>query len=272
MTRKYFVTLLAALLAFFQMAGLGVSAASARSKSANTGAPVSPTDESKVPHYFGPYSNWANSPQVLADAIVTISDGGGTGAEATASVDPKTGGIDAITVTSPGSGYTSRPGRRHHCARRDSDRAGERDVDDLRRRRDEHHGRRDRLRLHRPRRHLHRRHRDSTAATLQASGHVDNLTITDGGSGYAIQPIVKFSLPDLPSGMPATGSATMDANGVVTSVDVADPGLGLPHRPDRDHPRRQPGQPDRRHRDSRPSQSTPSTSRRAATVTTPLRP
>ena len=38
-------------------------------------APTSPTDETKVPHYFGPYPNWANSPQVLADAIVTIGLG-----------------------------------------------------------------------------------------------------------------------------------------------------------------------------------------------------
>ena len=72
-------------------------------------APISAVDESKVPHYFGPFPNWANSPQVLADAIVTISDGGGPGAEATATVDPKTGGINAITVTSPGSGYTTAP-------------------------------------------------------------------------------------------------------------------------------------------------------------------
>ena len=54
-------------------------------------APLSPTDGSKVPHYFGPYPNWANSPQVLANALVTITGGGGTGAEATATVDPKTG-------------------------------------------------------------------------------------------------------------------------------------------------------------------------------------
>ncbi len=33
----------------------------------------------------------------------------GTGAEATATVDPKTGGISAITVTSPGSGYIVAP-------------------------------------------------------------------------------------------------------------------------------------------------------------------
>ncbi len=38
-------------------------------------APVSATDPSKIPHYFGPYPNWANSPQVLADAIVSVSLG-----------------------------------------------------------------------------------------------------------------------------------------------------------------------------------------------------
>ncbi len=43
-----------------------------------TAAPAAvtdPRDESKVPHYFGPYPNWANSPQVLADAVVKISLG-----------------------------------------------------------------------------------------------------------------------------------------------------------------------------------------------------
>ena len=36
-------------------------------------APSSPVDESKVPHYFGPYPNWANSPLTQADATVTIT-------------------------------------------------------------------------------------------------------------------------------------------------------------------------------------------------------
>ena len=36
-------------------------------------APASPVDQSKVPHYFGPYPNWANSPLTLPDATVTIS-------------------------------------------------------------------------------------------------------------------------------------------------------------------------------------------------------
>jgi len=30
-------------------------------------APTSPVDETKVPHYFGPYPNWANSPLTLPD-------------------------------------------------------------------------------------------------------------------------------------------------------------------------------------------------------------
>jgi FtsP/CotA-like multicopper oxidase with cupredoxin domain len=36
-------------------------------------APSAPTDQTKVPHYFGPYPNWANSPFTLPDATVTIS-------------------------------------------------------------------------------------------------------------------------------------------------------------------------------------------------------
>ena len=71
--------------------------------------PMSATDESKVPHYFGPYSNWANSPQVLSDAVVALTGGGGTGAEAQPVIDPKTGAITSIDVTSPGTGYTAPP-------------------------------------------------------------------------------------------------------------------------------------------------------------------
>jgi hypothetical protein len=40
-------------------------------------APTDPKDESKVPHYFGPYPNWANSPQVLSNAVVTMSSATG---------------------------------------------------------------------------------------------------------------------------------------------------------------------------------------------------
>ena len=43
-----------------------------------------------------------------ADVTPTITDPG-TGAEATASVDPKTGAISGVTVTSPGAGYAVPP-------------------------------------------------------------------------------------------------------------------------------------------------------------------
>jgi FtsP/CotA-like multicopper oxidase with cupredoxin domain len=68
-------------------------------------APSSPTDESKVPHYFGPYSNYANSPFTLSDATVTIN-GDGSGATATATVGAN-GAVTGITLTDAGSGYTS---------------------------------------------------------------------------------------------------------------------------------------------------------------------
>jgi FtsP/CotA-like multicopper oxidase with cupredoxin domain/transcriptional regulator CtsR len=60
-----------------------------------------------TPYYFGPYSNWANSPMPVNGATVTITGGGGTGAAATATVI--NGIVTDITLTSEGSGYTSAP-------------------------------------------------------------------------------------------------------------------------------------------------------------------
>ena len=73
---------------------------------ASASTPTSATDETKVPHYFGPYPNWANSPLTMATAEVTIA-GGGTGAAAVAQVDPGTGGVTRIDVTSPGHDYAA---------------------------------------------------------------------------------------------------------------------------------------------------------------------
>ena len=78
-------------------------------RSAAIAMPMDPKDETKVPHYFGPNPNWALSPLRQADVAVDLTGGGGTGATASATVDPQTGAITAITVTSPGSGYTSAP-------------------------------------------------------------------------------------------------------------------------------------------------------------------
>ena len=80
------------------------------------GLPSSAKDESKVPHYFGPWPNWANSPLTSSTAQVSFVDpaGPGAGAEATAQVDPATGGISGITVTSPGHDYSAGHLRGHH--------------------------------------------------------------------------------------------------------------------------------------------------------------
>ena len=73
--------------------------------------PMSPTDETKVPHYFGPYPNWANSPFTLPDAQVVIT-GNGTGATAEATVGAN-GVITGITVTNPGQRLFECEGRHH---------------------------------------------------------------------------------------------------------------------------------------------------------------
>src|SRR5215208_627384 len=73
-----------------------------------TAMPMTPTDETKVPHYFGPYPNWANSPFTLPDVQVVIT-GDGSGGEAVATVGAN-GVITAITVTNPGHNYSNAKG------------------------------------------------------------------------------------------------------------------------------------------------------------------
>jgi len=65
-----------------------------------TAMPMGLTDETKVPHYFGPNPNWANSPFTLPDAQVVIT-GDGTGATAEATVGAN-GVITGITLTNGG--------------------------------------------------------------------------------------------------------------------------------------------------------------------------
>ena len=205
-------------------------------------APTDPKDETKVPHYFGPYPNWANSPQVLSNAIVAISGGGGTGALADATVDPKTGGVTGYTITSPGTGYATVPtvtitspgvttatgaaatavvssGVLKSIA---VDEAG--------------------FGFTTPAVTVTGGNpTPGSEATAVASGGVDDLTITAGGGGYAIQPIVHFSLPDAdyctviaPAVSPcitAEGTATMTAAGVVDGVTVTTAGSGYTSAP-----------------------------------------
>ncbi len=92
---------------------------------AGAAAPAAP-DPGGIPHYFGPYPNWANSPMptgavgsvTLIDPgagytapIVTITDlydsAGADGATAAAVIDPVSGAITDIVLLSGGAGYTA---------------------------------------------------------------------------------------------------------------------------------------------------------------------
>jgi FtsP/CotA-like multicopper oxidase with cupredoxin domain len=188
--------------------------------------PDGPTDETKVPHYFGPYPNWANSPYRLPDVAVTLSGGGGSGATAAAEVDPQSGALTGITVLTPGSGFTSAPSVSISGAGVDA----------------------------------------AATAVVDYSGIVSGVNVTAGGSGYSAPtvafsgggastdatgvayggvdavvvtvpgdaytfPTVEFGLPQDPAGVPATGHADMDANGAITAVVVDNPGSGYSSAP-----------------------------------------
>jgi len=76
-----------------------------------------------VPHYFGPYGNWAFSPlpQGAISPVIRIDDGGsgytspvvtildayGTGSGATATATVSGGVITSLTLTAAGSGYSA---------------------------------------------------------------------------------------------------------------------------------------------------------------------
>ncbi|HWR66422.1 MAG TPA: multicopper oxidase domain-containing protein [Bellilinea sp.] len=183
--------------------------------------PMDPTDEETVPHYFGPNPNWALSPLRQADVAVDLTGGGGTGATAQATVDPQTGVITAITVTSPGSGYTSAP--LVSITGLGIDGAATAVVD--------YSGVVTAITV------------DvagggytapvatisgggaTTDATAIVYGGVDAVAVTDPGLGYTF-PTVEFGLPDGPGGLQATGHADMDANGSITAVTVDSAGSG----------------------------------------------
>ncbi|HEU5204738.1 MAG TPA: hypothetical protein VFU17_10620, partial [Candidatus Limnocylindrales bacterium] len=107
MTRKLATFVVAAMLCLGVVgpATAAVAPRAADQATTATSMPAGPTDESKVPHYFGPYPNWALSPLTTADVTVEIL-GDGNGATAEASVGAN-GVVTGITITDPGSGYTA---------------------------------------------------------------------------------------------------------------------------------------------------------------------
>ncbi|MCJ7551427.1 MAG: multicopper oxidase domain-containing protein [Anaerolineae bacterium] len=181
-----------------------------------------------MPHYYGPYSNYANSAFTRADVTVDIT-GDGTGATATASVGAD-GAITGITITNPGSGYTSAgvnitgpslsggaaadalvtssgavtaiivdQGGGGYSAPVVTISSGGATTD----------------------------------ATATAYGSVDALTLTNPGSGYTM-PTVDFDMPDDPNGTQAKAHVTwITDTGVITITGIVldSPGSGYATAP-----------------------------------------
>ncbi len=176
------------------------------------------TDETKIPHYFGPFPNWANSPLSQPDAQVIIT-GNGTGATATATVGAG-GAVTGITVTNPGNGYTAaqvqitgsgtgatakatilRKGFVRAITLDASGSGYSAPVVTI------------------------SGGGSGSGATATAYGRVELVTIVAGGSGYTF-PTVDFDLPDGLDGVQAKGHAEMDLNGTITAVVLDSPGSG----------------------------------------------
>ena len=169
---------------------------------AASATPSSPTDETKVPHYFGPYPNWANSPLASPDATVTITgDVVGGGATATAQVGAK-GAITGLTLTDPGSGYTSATveitgAGTGATATADVQTSGAVTAINVGA---EGSG------YTKPSVTISGGGA-TTDATAHVLGGVDAVTLSEFGSGYTF-PTVDFDLPDDPGGVQASGHVT----------------------------------------------------------------
>ncbi|MEW6441688.1 MAG: multicopper oxidase domain-containing protein [bacterium] len=177
----------------------------------------------EAPHYFS-VPNYANSPLRLPDALVELVGGGGTGATASATVDALTGTITAIDIINPGSGYTSAPTVviTTAVAIPTAPAAATATVD--------YSGVVNGITVDLPGSgytapSVAITGGGGTGAAATATGGVDAIAVTSGGTGYQ-QPVVEFTLPEDPNGIPATAAAEIDANGVITAISVVSAGSG----------------------------------------------
>ncbi|MBP7687337.1 MAG: multicopper oxidase domain-containing protein [Thermoflexales bacterium] len=235
--RKYLSIVLSMLVIaslLFQVVGQA-QITSAAPVAAPASAPTDPQDQSLIPHYFGPWPNYANSPQVLADALVEIGGGGGSGAAAVATVDPRTGSISDITVTSSGSGYLVTPVVTITTAgvvpTVQATAVAELSLGVLTGVTVDESG----FGFIAPEVTFDGGGTPSMDASAFVSGYVDNVTIVDAGTDY-IHPIVEFDLPDLVGGVQATGVAVVGASGTpfsgtITSIEITNPGTGYSFAP-----------------------------------------
>ncbi len=115
-----------------------------------------------------------------------------TGQQATA--DAKLSGeLTQVTITDPGSGYTTPP-TITIAASPTGDTATAKAVLDI--------------------------------GSVLSYASVGTVDVRSGGSGYTAPPTVTFSAPEISSGRTATGTATLDQLGRVSSITITDPGSG----------------------------------------------
>ena len=193
-------------------------------KAAPEKLPASPVDESVVPHYFGPYPNWGLSALTNPDVTVTIV-GDGSGATATAKVGAG-GAITDITITNPGSNYTSATvqitgagaGAAATAVVTSSQTVVAVNVTNSG------------MNYVQPSVAI-TGGGATTPATATAYGSVDSLSLTYGGSGYTL-PTVDFDYPDGVGGVQAKGHVIWDnVTGVITGVVIDNPGSGYSRAP-----------------------------------------
>jgi FtsP/CotA-like multicopper oxidase with cupredoxin domain len=186
-------------------------------------APGSPTDSTAVPHYFGPWPNWALSPLTLPDVTVAIT-GDGVGAQATATVGGN-GVVTGVAITDPGSGYSyanvsitgagdgatatasvTRGGALNNVNVTNGGGAYKTPVVSF------------------------SGGGATTPATATAYGGIDAIKVGNTGSGYQF-PTVDVDMPDDPDGSQAKAHAVKDAGGAITSIVVDEPGSGYSAAP-----------------------------------------
>ncbi len=188
-------------------------------------APTGPTDQAAVPHYFGPFPNWANSPFTIPNAGVTIT-GDGTGAEASATVGPD-GVVTGFTIIKPGSGYsyatvgiTSTSTGTGAFADPTLSTTGIITAVNVGLSGSGYTAPVVTIGTGLP-----------TDATAIAYGGVDVIKLGAAGSGYS-NPSVSIDAPDGPDGVTATASLTWDpTSGVITGIAVVQPGSGYSSAP-----------------------------------------
>ena len=195
-------------------------------------------DPTKIPHYFGPWPNYAHSQFTLPDAIVTFTptDGNGSGAKATATVGAN-GAITGITITDPGSEYTSIPDvvitdtvGTNTSATAVAEITTTAAVTAINVNKDANGDpvggagyTAPVVTIAPP--------ASGTVATATAYGGVDAVKLTAPGKGYT-NPTVDFDLPDNPDGVPARAHAEFDtATGAITAIVVDQPGSGYSYAP-----------------------------------------